>query len=171
MHKELAKVGIGLALALACLAIGVGLGISFGINEDFYQNYIASGIARHPEVHDQISQNAIWRWILRAHFHATGIGAFVLALIVLTAMSNMNDRKKQATAILIGLGGLYPIAWFVMFLLAPAIGRKAAHQHWLVEVLTYLSVGGLLLGSALLVAGLFFPRRPPAAQESLQATR
>jgi hypothetical protein len=146
-------------MTLLCLAAGIGMGVSFGINEDLYQNYIASGIAAHPALHDAASQGAIWRWAQRAHFHAAGIGAFGLVLITLVALSGMSEARKRITAGLIGLGGLYPLAWFVMFLVAPALGRGAAHHHWLVEALTYVSVGGLALGLLSLLGGLFITHR------------
>ena len=59
------------------------------------------------------------------------------------------------TAFLIGLGGLYPLSWFTMFLLAPSIGRDAAHAHTVTELLTYIGVGGLMLGLAILLANIF----------------
>jgi uncharacterized membrane protein YuzA (DUF378 family) len=159
MHQELSNVRVGLALVLLCLMMGIGMGISFGVNEDLYQNFIASGIAAHPELHDATSQSAIWRWALRAHFHASGVGAFGLGLVILVALSGMSNLRKRITAIMIGLGGLYPMAWFAMFCVAPSIGRKAAHHHWLVEALTYISVGGLLLGMLSLFSGLFWRPR------------
>jgi hypothetical protein len=151
----LSSVRWGLALALLCLLAGIGMGISFGVNEDLYQNFIASGIAAHPDLHDASSQGAIWRWALRAHFHASGMGAFLIGLVVLVALSGLSEVRKQITAIGIGLGALYPMAWFVMFCVAPALGRKAARHYWLVEALTYVSIGGLLLGMLSLLAGLF----------------
>ena len=164
MRQQLSNVRWGLALVLLCLMIGIGMGISFGVNEDMYQHYIAAGIAAHPELHDATSPGAIWRWALRAHFHAAGIGAFALGLVVVVALSGLSDGRKQLTAGLIGLGGLYPMAWFVMFYVAPSIGRKAARQYWLVEALTYVAVGGLLLGMLSLLIGLFvWPRRVTAA--------
>lgn len=159
MQQQLSHVRWGLALTLLCLMIGIGMGISFGVNEDMYQHFVASGIAAHPELHDAASQSAIWRWALRAHFHATGIGAFALGLVILVALSGMSDVRKQITAILIGLGGLYPMAWLAMFCVAPSLGRNAARHHWLVEALTYIGVGGLLLGMLSLLIGLFFRSR------------
>jgi hypothetical protein len=48
-----------------------------------------------------------------------------------------------------------------MFLVAPALGRGASRHHWLVEVLTYVSVGGLGLGLGLLslLGGLSVTRK------------
>jgi hypothetical protein len=158
MGGKLSQVKVGLALALLCLLAGIGLGVSFGVKEDLYQDFIASGIAAHPALHDAASQGVIWRWALRAHFHAAGVGAFGLVLIVLVALSGMSDLRKKVTAVLVGLGGLYPLSWFVMFLVAPAMGRKAAHHYWVVEALTYASLAALLLGLMSLLAALFLAR-------------
>lgn len=156
MMKELKKVKIGLALVLLGLAFGVGTGISFGLNEDIYKSYIAEEIAIHPDVHDEKSQDKIWRYAQRAHFHATGIAAFSMGLIFLVMFSDMKARLKTLSAVFIGLGGLYPLAWFNMFLVAPSIGRDPAHDHLLTEILTYVGVGGLVLGALILLANLFF---------------
>jgi hypothetical protein len=104
------------------------------------------------------------RFAQRAHFHAGGISAFSLGLIILVALSGMKASMQQAAATLIGLSGLYPLSWFEMFLLAPAIGVPAAHHHFLTEAFTYVGIGGLVLGSMILAANLFlglFAERAP----------
>ena len=156
MIDELAKVKIGLAMVLLLLIFGVGMGISFGVSEDTYKSYIAEGIQEHPDVHDEKSQDKIWRYAQRAHFHATGIAAFSLGLVILLMLSGMKARMKTVSAVLIGLGGLYPFAWFTMYRLAPSIGRGAAHDHFLTELFTYVGVGCLSLGMIMLIANLFF---------------
>ena len=129
MREELQKVKIGLALVLLGLAFGVGMGISFGVNEDAYKNYIAEQVQAHPQVHDEKSKDKIWRYAQRAHFHATGIAAFSLGLIILVMFSGMKAGLKTVSAILIGLSGFYPLSWLSMFMLAPAIGRDPAHEN------------------------------------------
>jgi len=42
-----------------------------------------------------------------------------------------------------------------MFLLAPSMGRGAAHDHILTELFTFVSVGGILIGNFFLIANLF----------------
>lgn len=155
MAAELSTVRAGLAIVLIGLFVGVGLGITFGANEDAYQDYIAEGIAAHPDVHDATSQNKIWRYAQRAHFHAGGVAAFSLGLIILVMFSDMSQGLKRLSSVLIGLGSFYPMAWLSMFFLAPAIGRGAAHEHILTEMFTYIGVGALLLGSFFLLANLF----------------
>ncbi len=155
MDKKLKVVKVGLALVLLGLVFGVGLGISFGINEDVYKDFIAEGIAANPEVHDAKSKDKIWRYAQRAHFHATGIAAFSLGLVILVMFSGMKARVKAVSSVLIGLGSFYPLSWFTMFLLAPSIGRDPAHQYFLTEIFTYVGVGGLFTGAILLFSSLF----------------
>jgi len=155
MSINLSHIKFGLALVLLGLLFGIGLGITFGANEDLFQTYISEGIAAHPEIHDAKSQDKIWRYAQRAHFHANGIAAFSIGLLLLVAASSLTVKLKKITSVLIGLGSFYPLAWFSIFLLAPSIGRDAAHEHVLTETFIFLGVGGLVFGLAILLANLF----------------
>ncbi|MCE9550852.1 MAG: hypothetical protein K8R50_07585 [Betaproteobacteria bacterium] len=152
---NLSSVKAGLALVMLGLLSGVVLGVAFGVNEAFFETYVTQGIAAHPELHDANSPERIWRYVQRAHFHATGIAAFSIGLLLLVAASSLKQRFKTITAIFIGLGGCYPLAWLTMFIVAPSIGTVAAHTHPVTELLTYIGVGGLLFGIAILLANLF----------------
>jgi len=156
MNLQLSAIKAGLVLVLFGLALGIALGIGFGLNEDVFKDFVSAGIESHPEVHDAKSQDKIWRYAQRAHFHATGIAAFSIGLLLLVSVSSMSKRAKKATSILIGLGFLYPLAWLSMFLLAPSIGRSAAHSHLVTEMFTYVGVGGLVVGFLMLVGNIFF---------------
>ncbi len=145
----------GLALAMLGLVFGLGLGVSFGINEDGFKTYISEGIAASPQVHDAKSQDKIWRYVQRAHFHAMGIAAVSIGLIILVMLSNMVARFKFISSLLIGLGAFYPVAWFTMFILAPGLGRHQVHAHFLTELFTYVGVGGLVLGTVILLLNMF----------------
>lgn len=155
MDKELNTIKIGLALVLIGLVFGVGMGILFGVNEDVFKSYIAQGIAANPEVHNAKSPDKIWRYAQRAHFHATGIAAFTLGLVILVMFSSLKPAYKKASAILLGLSSFYPLSWYAMFWLAPSIGGGPAHAHMLTEFLAYTGVGGLLLGLFFLCANIF----------------
>ncbi|MDR4496293.1 MAG: hypothetical protein AB7P17_14340 [Nitrospirales bacterium] len=165
MAKEIEIVRLGLGLVLLGLMFGVGMGIVFGINEDFFKDYIAQGVAENPAVHDPKSADKIWRYAQRAHFHATGIAAFSLGLIILLMFSGMKPGYKKVSALLLGIGSLYPLSWLAMFILAPSIGRGPAHEHILTETFAYTGVGGLLLGGGMLCATLFLGsfREEPSA--------
>lgn len=155
MNEEIKVVRIGLFLVMLTLVFGVSLGIGFGVGEDSIQTYISNGVASHADVHDEQSNAKIWRYAQRAHFHSTGIAAFSLGLVLLIMHSSLKRKLKTVAAIFVGLGGLYPQSWFTMFLLAPSIGRSAAHNHFITEMFVYIGVGGLLLGIAMLCANLF----------------
>ena len=152
---DLSPVKTGLALTLLLLIFGLSMGIGFGIAEDSFKDFIAQGIAAYPDVHDDKSSSKIWRYAQRAHFHATGISAFSLALILLVVFSSLKDKMKTLASTAIGFVGLYPLAWFTMFILSPSIGRSAAHHHIITEALTYIGTGGLLIGLAILLGNLF----------------
>jgi len=155
MNEEMKAVRTGLFLVMLTLIFGIGLGITFGVAEDSVKSYISDGVASHADVHDEKSNSKIWRYAQRAHFHATGISAFSIGLVLLIMFSSLKMKLKTASSILVGLGGLYPLSWFTMFILAPSIGRSAAHHHVITEMFTYIGVGGLLLGIAILCANLF----------------
>ena len=155
MINNFSSIKIGLALVMLGLIFGIGLGVAFGVNEAFFETYITQGIAAHPELHSASSPEKIWRYVQRAHFHATGIAAFSIGLLLLVSASSLKQRFKTITAIVIGLGGCYPLSWFTMFIVAPSIGTASAHTHPVTELLTYIGVGGLLLGLAILLANLF----------------
>ncbi len=155
MSAEVATVKAGLAIVLVGLFFSVALGISFAVNEDIYKDYVADGIAANPAVHDEDSEDKIWRYAQRTHFHAGGIAAFCLGLIILVMFSDLPRKLQRTSSILIGLGSLYPLAWLCMFFLAPSIGRGAAHDHVLTLLFTIVGVGGLLVGSFFLIANLF----------------
>lgn len=156
MSANISNIRAGLAIVLLGLFCSIGLGISFGIDEDMYQDYVAQGIAEHPELHNEASADKIWRYALRTHFHAGGIAAFCLGLVILVMMSSLSKKMQAAAALLIGLGSFYPFAWLSMFYLSPSMGRGAAHEHILTKLFTFVGVGGLLAGSFILIANLFF---------------
>jgi len=156
MNVHLSAIKSGLALVLFGLAFGIVLGIVFGLNEEIFKDFVSEGIASHPEVHDTKSQDKIWRYAQRAHFHSTGIAAFSIGLLLLVSVSSMSRKVKKVTSILIGLGFLYPFAWLSMFLLAPSIGRSEAHSHIITEMFTYFGVGSLVIGFLMLVGNIFF---------------
>jgi len=146
----------GLALALSGLLFGISLGVAFGLFEESFKEVIAQGIAAHPQLHDAESPGKIWRYVQRTHFHAMGIAAFSLPLLIMVVISNLQPQFKKLSSVLIGLSALYPLAWFTMYLKAPELGRDAAHEHLITELFVYIGIGGLLVGIAILVANLFF---------------
>jgi uncharacterized membrane protein YuzA (DUF378 family) len=115
-------------------------------------------------VHDAKSPDKIWRYAQRAHFHAVGIGAFSLGLVLLTAFTGLGAGLKRVTATLVGMSGLYALGWFCMFLLAPDIGRDPAHEAAIVKLFVYLGTGALLTGLGILFVHLLFGTGSSAAK-------
>jgi len=156
MNEVIKPIKLGLALVMLTLFFGFAMGVSFGVSEDTYKSYVSDNVTKYPELHDEKSQSKIWRYAQRAHFHAMGIAAFSLGLVILTMFTSLTSKFKSYTAIMIGLGGLYPFSWYSMFYLAPTMGRSAAHSHVLTESFTLIGVGGLTVGMLVLSLNLFF---------------
>lgn len=156
MNIKLDTIKIGLFITILSLVFGIVMGIVFGANEKMVKNYISNGVEKNITLHDSKSKGKIWRYAQRSHFHATGIAAYSLALLIITLLANMKDSIKSLTSTLIGAGTLYPLSWFIMFLLAPSIGRDAAHEHILTEGIVFLSVGSIIIALLILCANLFF---------------
>lgn len=156
MQQTIEPVRIGILICIAIMLFGIALGVGFGMNEDAFKEMISQGVSAFPQVHDAKSSDKIWRYVQRAHFHALGVAAFSMTLILIAALSSLSATKKKVTAILISLGGTYSFSWFTMFLLSPSIGRSAAHDSFLTVFWVYLSVGSLLAGMVLLIANVAF---------------
>ena len=156
MNNVLKNIRPGLALVILTLLFGVVLGISFGLNEAGYQKWIADGIAANPTLHDEHSKEEIWRFVQRAHFHATGIAAFSLGLILVVGLSGLRASMKKISSVLIGLSGFYPLSWLSIFMLAPSMGPDGAEEALLPQVLVFIGVGGLLGGLIILGLHLLF---------------
>ncbi|MEE9613362.1 MAG: hypothetical protein V3W31_00220 [Thermodesulfobacteriota bacterium] len=156
MNGKLDEVRPGLVLAGITLCFGIALAIAFGVAEDAIKTLVRDGVAANPDLHDEKSPDKIWRWWQRAHFHATGIGAFTLALIAITALSDLSAKMKRAASLFFGVGSFYPLAWFFMALLGPSMGRSAAHHSLPVEAVVYLTIPCLLAGLALLFSNVIF---------------
>ena len=155
---DLKVIKIGLLITLLSLIFGIGLGIAFGAKEEVFKNYISENIKANPAVHDEKSKDKIWRYVQRAHFHSAGIAAYSLALLLIILVSKMKDSAKSFSSTMIGIGTLYPLSWYLMFYLAPQIGRDTAHNHILTETIVYISTGGALIGLFMIFSSIFFDK-------------
>ncbi|MEH6625698.1 MAG: hypothetical protein V7739_04590 [Motiliproteus sp.] len=156
MNHNFEPVRIAVLICIIIMLFGIALGVGFGVNEDAFKEMISQGVAAFPQLHDGNSSAKIWRYVQRAHFHALGVAAFSMTLILVVAVSSLAPSLKKTTAILISLGGTYSFSWFTMFLLSPSMGRSAAHSSFSTEFWVYLGVGSLLTGMVILIANLAF---------------
>ena len=130
MRIELSVIKPGLALVLLGLAFGIALGVAFGVNEDVFKDFVAQGIAAHPDIHDAKSQDKIWRYAQRAHFHSTGIAAFSIGLLLLVSLSTISHKLKKTTSVLIGLGALLSLCMVDYVFARPFDGsQRSAFAH------------------------------------------
>ena len=158
LNIDLKVVRIGLLITLLSLLFGIGLDIVFGAKEEVFKNYISQNIQANPTLHDDKSKDKIWRYVQRAHFHSAGIASYSLALLLIILVSKMKTNAKSFSSTMIGIGTLYPLSWYLMFYLAPQIGRDAAHNHILTESIVYISTSAFLIGLFMIFSSIFLDK-------------
>ncbi len=176
---DLGPVRFGLLFGLLAILYGWSLGVAFGLNEEaFRKRFIADAEASRSiylqkagseegatEAIKKIDE-AAWRYFLRAHLHAGGIGSIAIGGSLVLSLLSVGRRAKLVASLLLGLGAVgYPLFWMLAGLRAPGLGSTKAAKESL-EWLAIPSSGGLFIGGlitfGLVAADLFFRRRAPA---------
>jgi len=157
---------IPFTLALLSIVGGVVISILFAVNEDMFKNRISAGLEKNVEI-QQIVDPALksqkiaseaeknWRYYQRFHFHATGIGAMMMGILLFLARLKAPKNLKTVAATMVSVGGtLYPFVWLFAGIYGPEMGRNQAKEAF--SIFGYM--GGLfLLGSFLvLLASLIY---------------
>jgi len=143
---DLKPIALGMVFAMMTLLFGETIGMVFGVAEDPVEEWISATIAANPANPDLVTKSpeAIAkksaRYILRGHFHGTGIGAMSVGLILAIGASWVSARWKMLLSLGVGVGGfIYPICWLGAGLLMPSIGKEAAKGA--MEILVFPSIG------------------------------
>jgi hypothetical protein len=156
-------------LAILGIVGGVFISILFGANEELFHKRIESGLALNPKIQQMAdpSEKAAklaaeadknWRYYQRFHFHATGIGAMMMGLLLFLGRLNAPRRATLAASWLIAVGGfLYPFVWLFAAIYGPEMGRAEAKEAF--AVFGYM--GGLFLvgGVLTLILAAKYPIR------------
>lgn len=127
-------------IALLCILGGVGISIVFGVNEDIFKDRISAGLEQNVKI-QQITDptqkaskiaaesDKNWRYYQRFHFHATGIGAMMLGILLLLSKLKAPGRHKNIAAYMVSIGGtLYPFVWLFAAIYGPEMGRSEAKE-------------------------------------------
>ncbi len=140
-------------LALLSMIGGVFIAILFGVNEDMFIHKIEAGLEKNVKIQaladptekaakikSETDKN--WRYYQRFHFHATGIGAMMMGILVFLLQLNLSAKRFYPPAYLISVGGFfYPFVWLFAALYGPEMGRSEAKEAF--AILGYM--GGLFL--------------------------
>lgn len=173
---DLGPVRFGLLFGLLAVLYGWGLGLVFGVNEHGIRERFIANAERSRALYVQktgseegataaikkIDESA-WRYFLRAHLHAGGIGAIAIGASLVLALLSVGRRAKFVASLLLGLGAVgYPLFWMLAGMRAPGLGSTGAAKESL-QWLAIPSAGGLFIGGlitfGLVVADLFVRRR------------
>ncbi|WP_291403903.1 hypothetical protein [Daejeonella sp.] len=140
-------------IAILTLIGGVFISIIFGANEDYFKDKINEGLKKNEKVNliqDPEEKAAVlkteadknWRYYQRFHFHATGIGAMIMGVLLFISFLSAPERIKAITSFAVSIGGfLYPFIWLFAAIYGPEMGREAAKEKF--AVFGYM--GGLFL--------------------------
>jgi hypothetical protein len=147
-------------LAILSLTGGVFISILFGANEDIFKNKINQGLEKNLKIQSIVDSeqkniklkeeaDKNWRYYQRYHFHATGIGAMMLGLLIFTSGLFAPIKLKLISQWLVSLGGFfYPFVWLFAALYGPEMGRSEAKESF--ALFGYMG-GFFLMGSLLVV--------------------
>ena len=107
-------------LALLSIVGGVFISILFGANEDIFHKRISVGLEKNIKIQSMIDmsektnkikseQEKNWRYYQRFHFHATGIGAMMMGILLFLAGLKAPKKSVTLASYLVAGGGfLYP---------------------------------------------------------------
>lgn len=119
---------------------GVFISILFAVNEDYFQEKISTGLEKNVKVQSimdsaektiklKSEQDKNWRYYQRFHFHATGIGAMMMGILILLAGLKAPKSLVTITSYLVAIGGfLYPFVWLFAAIYGPEMGRNEAKE-------------------------------------------
>lgn len=156
----LRAVSLGLILSVLTIIYGQWMGIVFGANEDFIKDMLnnsATEVLASAYKGDEAEMKAVidksWRYMLRAHLHAGGMGTTAFAFILYLGLTRPTGWLTRVTGAALGAGGLgYSIYWMLAGFRAPGMGDTSAAK----DSLEWLAVpsSGMFVIASLVVFGL-----------------
>ncbi len=145
-------------LALLSIVGGVFISILFAVNEDLFQKNITAGLEKNVKIQSitdatekaakmKGEQDKNWRYYQRFHFHATGIGAMMMGILLLLAGLKAPKNLVTIASYMVAVGGfLYPFVWLFAGIYGPEMGRSEAKEAF--AIFGYMGgvflVGGIL---------------------------
>ncbi len=178
LKEAMAPVIPGLLISFLAIVFGTASGMAFGLYEDQIKDALLADVKAHPQIHEQTPDNIKkqvgdgWRYIQRAHFHAQGLGALGVGIIVVLGLSWVSAPVKKWLALATGVGALlYPFSWLLMGLRVGSMGKKAAHASvdWLAALSIPLFFAGMMLTLLILFLGWLYPRTMPKGLKRFSA--
>jgi hypothetical protein len=154
-------------LAILGMVGGVFIAILFAVNEDMFQERIRTGLAANQKIQamaDGVEKQAKinsesdknWRYYQRFHFHATGIGAMMMGLLIFLLILDAPAKLATAASYLVSVGGfLYPFVWLFAGIYGPEMGRNEAKEAF--AVFGYMGGVFLVGGILALFLGVRYP--------------
>jgi hypothetical protein len=140
-------------LALLSIVGGVFISILFAIQEDMFKEHITAGLSKNVKIQKivdpsekaekiKVETEKNWRYFQRYHFHATGIGAMMMGILLFLSRLKAPKNAVTIASLMVVAGGvLYPFVWLFAGLYGPEMGRNEAKEAF--AIFGYM--GGLFL--------------------------
>jgi len=145
-------------LSLLAMIGGVFIAILFATQEDKFQSKIAAGLEKNEKIQKIVDptekaakikseSEKNWRYYQRYHFHATGIGAMMIGILLFLARLQAPKNLITIASYMVAVGGfLYPFVWLFAGMYGPEMGRSEAKEAF--AIFGYMGgvflVGGLI---------------------------
>ena len=171
LREAMTPVVPGLLISFLAIVFGTASGMAFGLYEDQIKGALLADVKAHPQIHEQTADNVkkqvgdAWRYIQRAQFHAQGLGALGVGIILVLGLSWVSASVKRWLALATGLGALlYPFTWLLMGLRIGSMGKQGAHASvdWIAAVSVPLFFAGMMLTLLIVFLGWLYPREMPS---------
>ena len=129
-------------LAILSMIGGVFISILFAVNEEMFIRRIHAGLEKNIKIQQISSEQERlakitteteknWRYYQRFHFHATGIGAMMLGLLLFLSSLNAPSSFVIVAKYMVSIGGfLYPFVWLFAGIYGPEMGRSEAKESF-----------------------------------------
>ncbi len=145
-------------LAILAMVGGTFIAILFATNDEGFHTKIKVGLEKNAKImeitdpakrEEKISKDSgrFWKYYQRFHFHATGIGAMMMGLLLLLTRLSAPAKFVTLSSYMVSVGGfLYPFVWLFAGIYGPEMGGDEAKEAF--AIFGYM--GGLFLVGALL---------------------
>ncbi len=145
-------------MAILSMVGGTFIAILFATNDEGFHTKIKVGLEKNAKImeitdpakrEEKISKDSgrFWKYYQRFHFHATGIGAMMMGLLLLLTRLSAPAKFVTLSSYMVSVGGfLYPFVWLFAGIYGPEMGGDQAKEAF--AIFGYM--GGLFLVGALL---------------------
>lgn len=162
-HAFIRPILVGLLFSFTAVFLGEAAGLAFSRYKNQIQETFQEEIRSHKQdvfLREREIERAVsdtWLYAKRFHYHAMGLGALSIAMILALALTWVSDSVKRALSVALGAGAvLIPSGWFLMALKTSYMGTAAAKMSLQMLILCCVGLHILAIGGVCFIYLLWF---------------